>query len=144
MKITSNYNVQRDSLPEAPSWIDRLLSPLNKSISELQLATQQRLTIGDNLVGLVTSVQVLTGSTGNVTSMNPPLISWQFPQQQEPNSILVGRIIAPSNVPPIVAAVSIPSWTYTFSNETRTGSIRIPVILGLGANASYTINLVVL
>ena len=141
MKLNSWFSIFRENLPESPAWVEYLLSPLNSVIQNIYLALQGNLSIGDNLIGQSSTVQVQTGSTYiSSGTFSPVVVPWNAGAKASPSVVLVGRVVKPSNLPAQVLTVSVPSWTYNFSSQ----SITIPYIAGLADSSSYQITLMIL
>lgn len=140
MKLTNFFNVNRENLPGSDDWVEYLLGPLNSSLYGIWQALNQNLTIGDNLIGQTTVLNVSTSSTYSSGQFTPVRVPWNFAGKQRPVHVLVTNVTQPSSQPNILNTVSIPSWTYEFSS----GSIQIPYIAGLADSRSYQLTLLIL
>lgn len=141
MKLSSFFSILRENLPEAPDWVDALLGPLNSSFNQIQLALSGNLTIGDNLVGQLSSSTVKTGNTYiSAKTFTPIRIPWVPGNKASPKFINIGNCVVPSNQAPQTKGLSIPSWTFDFASS----SIVIPYIDGLTDNSTYFITILIL
>lgn len=50
MRIESINKIYRKDIPEAPSWLDKLLFPLNQFMDSVSTAMRGKLTFGDNFL----------------------------------------------------------------------------------------------
>jgi hypothetical protein len=140
MKISQNFNIQRETLLEAPNWIDRLLGPLNLTIQQILQALQTNLTFEDNVVGQIRQFKVTTGPNYVANKeFTTIIVPWLFANKKRPQAVLVGQIVQPSNQLPTYQAVIAAGWLYD-----GTGAIRIPFLTGLADNSTYDITFVIL
>lgn len=140
MRITNFFNVTRENLPGSEDWVEGLLSPLNSTLFSTYTALNQNLSIGDNLIGQTSRIQVVTASTYTSGVFTALLVPWQFPEKARPNHLIVSNVTQGSNQPPILNTVQVPSWTYNFDSR----SISIPYVTGLANSSTYTLTLLIL
>ena len=141
MKISSFFSILRENLPDAPEWVESLLSPLNSSFSQIQSALSGNLTIGDNVVGQLSNIQVRTSSTYiSLKTFTPVRIPWAPGNKAAPKFINIGNCIVPSNQVAQTTGLSVPTWTFDFASS----SIVIPYIAGLADNSTYSITVLIL
>jgi len=139
MKISQSFNIQRENLQEAPSWIERLLSPLNLTINAVLQALQSNLVLEDNIVGQIRTVKFITDTNYSINStFNTVIIPWDFSKKKRPQAVWIGQVVQPSNQPPLTKAVTVPTWAYDGA------SIRVPFITGLENSSTYEVTFVVL
>jgi len=128
--------VQRESLQgDVPTWIDNLLRPLNVTVSQVLQALTENLTLGDNVIGSIRQVNVITNASG---AISPVTIPWPFFAKKQPQALLLGKIDWPSNQPALTTQVQISNWT------TSDQGVRILTVLGLPANSTFTLSVVIL
>lgn len=139
MKLGNFFNLQKENLPGSPDWVSVLLEPLNSILYTMFTALSGNLTIGDNVVGQTTAIQVTTQSNYSSGFFTPVRIPWTSTRYR-PSVVLVGKVEKPSSLPAQTAAVSVPSWTYDYSSQ----SISIPYIAGLADNSQYQITLLIM
>ena len=135
MKISANFSVTEESFPTQSSWIGNLLSPLSSILSQLLIALQGNLTIGDNLIGVVSSKQFTTGAAYTTGTFTPIRIYWAPGNQNLPQTVLVGRVFVPSSQAAPLNAIAAHNWVY----EPQSQSIVINYVAGLANNSTYTI-----
>jgi hypothetical protein len=140
LKISQSFNVQKENLQDAPSWMDKLLQPLNQVFNQVIQALQSNLTLEDNVVGQIRSVTFNTDASYTATNaFNTLIVPWAFPNKKRPQAVIVGQVSQPSNQAVINKPVMVPSWIYD-----GVSSIRIPYITGLADSSQYTITFVIL
>jgi len=135
MKISANFSVTEESFPQESSWIGSLLSPLSTIISQFLLALQGNLTIGDNLIGVVSSYTFSTGSAYNTGTFTPIRIYWTPGNQNLPQSVIVGKVVVPSTQSMPLTAITAHNWTYDVGSQ----AILINYVAGLANSGTYTL-----
>src|SRR4030095_16438419 len=53
MKLQNIKRLTREEVPEAPDWIEKVLTPFNQFMEQVTVALQGRLKFGDNLAGTI-------------------------------------------------------------------------------------------
>jgi hypothetical protein len=139
MKLGNFFNLQKENLPGSPDWVSVLLDPLNSILYTMYTALTGNLTVGDNVVGQTTAIQVVTQGNYSSGFFTPIRIPWNSTRYR-PQVVLVGKVEKPSNLPAQTVSVTVPSWTYDFGSQ----SISIPYIAGLADNSSYQITLLIM
>lgn len=132
-KLPTITGLKREDFKDAPSWIDRLLSPLNSFIRNVYDALNGSLTFGDNVSGFIKEFTITAGaaSTDNTASFLHGL-------KTQPSGVLVMQALAQgSNYAPIANAVTI-SW------RRGVGTIIIDAITGLTNGTQYTLRVLVI
>ena len=137
MKIGATFSVTEENFPEESSWISNLLSPLNSVFSQVLLALQGNLTIGDNLIGVVATYTFTTSSTYSTGSFTPIRVYWTPGNQNLPQTVIVGRVAVPSTQAAPLTAVAAHNWVYDYTSQ----SITINYVAGLANSSTYTVTL---
>lgn len=76
MKLANVRRIAREEIPEAPDWIDKLLTPLNQSIEQITQAISGQLTFADNML---CAIKTNTFSHGVELKVKNPLKSGAKP-----------------------------------------------------------------
>lgn len=135
MKISQNFSVTEESFPKQSDWISNLLSPLSSVLNQMLLALQGNLSIGDNLIGVVTSKTITTDASYSTGTFTPIRIYWTPGSQNLPQTVLVGKVSVPSTQSMPLAAMTAQNWVYDFSSQ----AIVINYVSGLANSSTYTI-----
>jgi hypothetical protein len=135
MKISQNFSVTEENFPQQSDWIGPLLSELSEVFTEVILGLQGNLSVGDNLIGVVTTQNVITGPSYATGIFTPVRIYWTPGSFNPPKSVVVGHVITPSNQAKTFTAITAQDWTYDYGSQ----AIVINYVAGLAASSNYTI-----
>jgi len=131
--VPSIRRILREDLREAPSWIEKLISPLNMFMDSVYTALNKNLTFGENIKGQIKSFTIEAGaaSTDNVFEF-PATISG--PQ----GVILLAAVQQGTTYTPLITSPQISSWSYSDN------TVYIDSIAGLTAGEKYNIKVLVI
>lgn len=135
MKIGATFSVTEENFPEESSWIGNLLSPLTNTLGQMLLALQSNLSIGDNLIGVVSSYTFTTGAAYTGGTFTPIRIYWTPGNANLPRTVLVGQVTVPSTQATPLTAIAAHNWTYDYTSQ----SVIINYVAGLANSSTYTI-----
>lgn len=131
--LPSVRRILKEDLKEAPSWIDRLLLPLNMFLDSVYSALNKNLTFGDNVKGQFKSFTVKAGvaATDNIYEFACSI--------SNPQGVILLSVVQQSNTyTPLTSAPQIASWSYS------DGMIYIDSITGLTNGEKYLIKVLVI
>lgn len=139
-KLPEIKRIAREDLQDAPSWIERLLWPLNTFMQNIYTALDQNLVIGANITGLY---KVMTFRTG--ADYGDPLVdnhgftpvTFLHSLKIRPQAVLVAQIGIKGSSLTIYEAVTV-QWLE------NNGTISINYITGLAVSTQYTATFLVL
>lgn len=120
-------------------WLPNLLQQINLSNGDITSIANGGLTVGDNISGMVVTLQFATLSnyaTGGWTSL-----SFVSTMSTRPAVMLIGSIVQTKPSAPILTATSL-QWTYV--NSLNPAKLSIDYVAGLKPNTTYTITVLVL
>lgn len=138
-KLPSVKRLVREDIPNAPEWIDTLIDPLNTFMEEVYYALDRDLTLNENIIGGVSTIQFKTRS--DYTTAVDPLDGWEIqklfdPISVKPEFVGIGQITDRDEFTIITAPVSL-SWDWL------DGEVRIKYIAGLTDSKRYEIKLLI-
>lgn len=128
-----------EDLPGAPNWVPTLINPINLTQEDLVSFFDGRITIGDNVNGMLYSTSFSTPAdylTGGFNSF-----AWNYTGKFQPKNVLIGSIVCTKPVEDIIVPTSV-YWTY--NNGVSPNQVRVKYVAGLKASQTYSINLLVL
>jgi len=140
-KLPNQKRVLREDLKDAPSWIDRLITPLNSFMESVYYALNKNITFNENIASQIKEIEFTTLSTYSTAS--PKIDGFQviqFPHslKNKPFGVTIQQITEKSGTyNPITSPVCI-DW---YDNN---GVININYITGLEDSKTYIIRLLVL
>jgi hypothetical protein len=129
MKLPQVQRILREDIPEAPSWIAKLLGPLNIFIDSLYAGLNKNITHDENIdcqikeLSFTTSATYSTGSWGSIAFKRTT-------KNKAKGVILLEVRIDQSYFSPITSASSL-SW------QEVNGNIKIEFVSGLANSTSY-------
>ncbi len=137
--------ILREDLPSAPDWVNSLITPINLFFEQVYNAMNRKLTIGDNVNGMVYQGTVSVPSNyNNGVNSNFTKLNFQYTGNTPPKSIVVGQIsLVSSTYVPMIHPVSI-DWSSSTSASSSSTLITVNYITGLTAGSQYTITLLCL
>lgn len=120
---------------EAPSWITRLLSPLNGFLEAVYSALNKNLTFSQNFRAQIKEFSVLAGALAADNTFSFPV---EFPAKPIGLSLL--QVNAGDGTPlSLTAAVGV-SWNW----DSQSNTIQITAITGLTSGQMYQIRVLVI
>lgn len=130
MKLPQVQRILREDIPEAPSWIAKLLSPLNIFIDALYSGLNKNITHDENIDCQFRDLGFTTLST--YTSYDWDVISFTRTTKNKAKGVILLDIRVDSDYfSPITSATSL-SW------QEVNGKIQIEYIAGLANSTTYT------
>lgn len=129
-KLPIVQQLQRTDFPEAPSWISKLLYPLQLFMTAVIGALTNQLTVQDNFSCAINQLTFVAGAT---PSLNTFSFIWPYPRQPVALWMHVTRTDGVFDV-----IFPVPSWNLIGSN------IAVNGIQGLTNTVSYQIVTVVI
>jgi hypothetical protein len=130
MKLPQLQRILREDIPEAPSWIAKLLGPLNSFIDSLYNGLNKNITHDENIDCQLRDLAFTTSST--YTSGDWSTISFKRSTKQKAKGVILLDIrIDQDYFSPITSATSL-SW------QEVNGNIQIEYIAGLANSTTYT------
>ena len=137
--------ILREDLPNAPDWVNSVLTPLNLFFEQVYNVVNRKLTIGDNVNGMVYTGTIRVPSNyvdGVSTNFSP--VSFQYTGTYTPTSVLMGKItLVSSTYTPIIKPVYV-DWSTSTSSSSNATLITVNYITGLEASKQYNITLLCL
>lgn len=128
----------RADIPNAPNWIDNVLTPLNSFCEQTVQALNKNLVIGENVQGMKYTAEFTTLST-YATTFSP--ITYRYTGGGRPNCCMIGQI-SKTDGTLITTPASITDWYLNVNTSPYT--VTINYIGGLSPSTKYNITLVVL
>lgn len=124
-------------IPNAPNWIEQILTPLNLFCETTVSALNQNISIGQNVQGMKYSVSFTTPADYVTGGFNP--ITFNYIGGGQPNCLLIGSI---SNSSPILTSVSVTDWNLNINVSPF--RVQVNYIAGLAASTKYNVTFLVL
>jgi hypothetical protein len=117
-----------------------MLNPLNLTINQILQALQTNLVLEDNIVGIIRTERFITRADyTSANGFNEIILTWPFPVKKRPQYVSIGGTEQPSNQPPLLKPITIPTWSYD-----QVSTVRIPFITGLESNSTYVMTFLIL
>lgn len=135
MKLSADFSVTEENFPKESSWIGSLLQPLSNALSQLLLALRGNLSIGDNLIGVVSSYKLTTSATYTSGTFTPIRVYWTPGNQNLPKTVFVGQVVVPSTQAAPLTAITATNWFYDIGSQ----AVVINYVAGLANSSTYTI-----
>jgi len=134
--------ILKEDLTAAPDWIDGMITPINLFFEQVYNAMNKKLSINDNVNGMVYSGQFSTPSTySDGANINFNKFSFNYTGSFNPRSILIGNINLNSSYATTQIKPVFVDWTLSTTALSSTPIITINYITGLIASSSYNITL---
>lgn len=123
--------LSREDIREAPSWVERLIYPLNLFFDSVYTALNKNLTFKENFIAQIQTFEILAGASpaDNVAqfALTMPVI---------PRNLLLGNVtLRAGNYTPVAAAVHI-DWNI------ETSVVYINAVTGLIAGQTYDFSVI--
>lgn len=120
-RVPPIQRLQLEDFPKQTEWIGRLLEPLNAFFERATSALNKNLTITDNFLGAIKTVEV--------NGTWPVKVAWELPQR--PISVLVGQIVRSDNTSfTLTDAVQV-QWSFN-----QNGQLQIDGVTGVTPSSS--------
>lgn len=129
-KVPVPSQLNRSDFPDAPSWISKLLYPIQLFMTSITSALTSQLTYQDNFSSIINDLTFVAAATAE---LNQFTFIWPFPRQ--PIQLVMHVTRTDGTFPPIYPVVS---WNLI------NGNININGIQGLTTGVSYKIVTVVI
>jgi hypothetical protein len=120
-----------EDFQDAPSWLSRLFSTLNRFMEQTIAVLDGGISFGDNILARRFSTSFTTTGTYVDGDFLPISFSWIAPVL--PLAVLVVQVIN-SDGTPFLGSVGTPQWRYS------NGAINITYIPGLDNNVKYNVS----
>lgn len=123
----------REDLVDAPSWIDKLIQPLNMFLDSNYNLLNKGLTFGDNVKGQIKTFSLTAKATADLNTLTFACTI------SGPSGLIPVKCVLQAAVYTVITnAVTIPSWRY------ENGTIKIDSITGLTSGSTYVITVLVI
>lgn len=145
-KLPVIKRLQREDFPEAESWIEKLIYPLNQFMEGAYAAMNRSLTFGDNMAGEVKEFTFTTTSGYNGTAANWTALEWQRTLKNRPQGCLILQITqltATGTTTPLGVYAPIEGDVCLDWNETN-GTVTIGLVRGLAASTKYKLRVLLI
>lgn len=130
------FRINREDIPNAPEWIDALISPLNLFMQSVWTSLNGSLNLSQNIISQVKTLTFNTGSgyiSGNASTWTPFSYKSTLPGQTQ--FLMIGHLqIASTQAQTVVNPYNL-AWHDT------NGTVTIDFVSGLAANTSYQMTL---
>lgn len=128
-KLPSIRAILRESLTEAPSWIVKLLDPLNSIIETLYSALNRQITFSENIACQIRTISFTTSATYSTGDFSR--LTFESSLGVKAKGLLLGQILRDEEpYAAIQEGVSL-SW------REQSGSIQIDFVSGLANSTRY-------
>lgn len=137
-KLPSQKRILKEDIKDAPSWIDKIITPLNVFMEVVWNALNKNLTFEDNFVSLTKEVEFTTLSTyssGLISGFEP--IKFKHNLKNKPTGVLLTQILLTNDVYGVILNPVTINWIEL------NGEIIVNYITGLDNEKTYTIRLLV-
>lgn len=141
-KLPEIRRISREEVRDAPDWIELLIGPMNNFMQGVWTALSGNLTVGENIVGQVKSLQFRTGADyGNPAEDNHGFTEFSFKhslRNRKPTAVILGQLYNSDTVEaPFYDPVTL-SW------KEANGNVTITYMTGLAISSTYTVTFLVL
>ena len=151
MKVTNIKRIIKEQMPtDVQKWIDQLLFPLNNAISQFTYALTNQLTITDNFLGSIRTIQisgssVLTGDTsaGSSTIANASYSQYNPIGSVNQYGIQKGAAVVGVGIPASAVITNISGTNVTISQNANATQIGGKFQVGGSYPITFTHNLAV-
>lgn len=127
-KLPTIRRLSREDYPEAPSWLDKLLFPLNSFLTSTYAALNNQLTINENMIGQTRTVTYVGGGAASFT--------WPFTTNPLGYQVIN---VTDSNGKNVILS-SAPWLNASFSQ----GQVTIQNVTGLTSGVTYLVTVYVI
>lgn len=140
-RLPNQKRIMREDLQDAPSWIDRLLFPLNSFMESVYYALNKNITFNENIACQIREITFTTPSTygvGSPVGVDFDEIRFSNQLRTVPQGVIIMQLNITNSVDtPLYTAQSL-HWYHD------DGIIYIPYISGLSASTDYTLRVLVI
>lgn len=145
-KLPVVKRLTREDFPEAESWIEKLIYPLNQFMEGTYAAINRSLTFADNVAGEIKEFIFTTKSTYAGTAATWEVLEWQRTLKNRPQGLLLLQMTQLT-----VTGTTTPLGTYTPIegdvcldwNESN-GLVTIGLVRGLAASTKYRLRVLLI
>lgn len=133
--------ITRDTMPEAPGWLDKLLLPLNRALVALKASLSRGLTLRENMAGGVYTVDVDVPADGAAAGVweSPVTVSLGASFPGTAAHVLITSAIN-RETKKAVTCDGCPAWEAS-SIDGKIPAVRLLQVGGLTALQRYTLTL---
>lgn len=132
MRLPPTKKLVKEDLKEAPSWIDKLIDPLNGFMENVYQALNKNISFSENIAGFIKEITYRTTTSYPVADQ----ISFTNELKTKAIGVIVLQAVDKSTYVPAAGPVYAP-WAED------NGKILINAITGLAADKVYSIRLLV-
>lgn len=128
------FRINREDIPNAPAWVDNLLSPLNLFMQSVWTSISGNLTMVQNVTSVVKTLQFTTTAgyvDGTVSTWTP--ITFTSPLSTQLKSLVISQIAISATQPAVIAKTVTMQWHDT------NGIVTIDYLTGLAPNTNYNL-----
>lgn len=133
MKAPVPFRFLVEDFQDAPLWMGRLFTPLNRFGEQTIACLDGGISLSENLSTRSFSTNITTSATYTSGTFDPVTFSWPF--NELPHLMMVTQIFKADNTL-FLGSVGIPQWYYS------SGSINIIYIPGLANSIKYVIKFI--
>lgn len=137
-KLPTIKRILREDLPEAPPWIDKMLSPMNKFFEDVYNALNRNLSFVDNVTGQTKELTFETLAAYDGTAANWENLEFPRTLKRKPTGLLLMQIIQNEDNHTAIETAPYIDWL------DENGTIKIYLITGLTASKSYTVKMLLI
>jgi hypothetical protein len=131
MKLPAFNRILREDLREAPTWIDKVIYPVNSFFENAYNALNKGLTFEENISSQIKDLSIVTTAAYDGTAAHWTMVTFQSSLKRKAKGLLLLQIVQVGSVyAPIEGDVYV-DW------EDQNGQIRIGLVRGLSASKSY-------
>lgn len=123
----------------APSWVDKIISPINNFMQQCWIALNNNLTIGQNITGLFVTLQIQTPSDYAAGGFPTTTFSWPYAKSVDGVFIASLREVTTANSYVVQTNAISVDWQQLTSNQ-----VTINYIAGLAASKVYNVKFMAL
>lgn len=140
-QLPNQRRILREDLKDAPTWVDKLLFPINSFMESVYYALNRNITFNENIACQLRRVSFTTTSSYNSSPQsadNFPLIQFATSLRTVPMGVIPLQLFVNGDVEtPLLAPYNI-SWYH------NNGTLFITYISGLDDSTTYTLQLLVI
>lgn len=137
-KLPNIKRIMREEFKEAPTWIERLLSPINTFFESVYEALNRNITFKDNINCQIKELSFATGSAYDGTTAHFTAVTFLSTLKRKAEGLILLQITQDAdNYAPIEGDVFV-NWIDV------NGEIKISLIRGLSASKSYKLRVLLM
>lgn len=116
---------------DAPAWLGRIFTPINRFIEQTLAVLDQGVSLGENIQARKYSTNLATSSSYSSGAFDSIQFSWTYGDL--PSALLITRVVHQDGTL-FLGTVGTPQWVY------NSGNIVVSYVPGLANSKNYTIN----